>query len=213
MIKGIKYWDGVPVDGKKINIRYEQTHNAVESIIKKALHENEIDRGFLESCGASSFCTIMEGMGYLDPKEYMRFPTGETIQMDDAIMIYMNDPRNNDKFSRGHLFDNRAAKNYPMLAKVLYNVEAELKFYQSRSVYVDDIIQSLDYGHGVQVCMITPGHWIAIIAYDKETEEFIYHDSWGGRPYGIPKLKNGGNYERVSIDEMSNFMMLAVHYR
>lgn len=177
-------------------IRYEQTRNAVEAILLRILSERlpktEKPIGYLESCGACAFCCLMEGMGYLQSKDYFTFPAGTKIQMDDAVMLYLNDP------ARGYstTMRNRAAIAYVSAAWDLYCVSAKIV----EPITFDMMVDELKKGHGVQFCLDNPGHWLAGIAYDDIHREVIFMDSWGNRP----GLKNGGINERLTESAFSS---------
>lgn len=191
-MKGIKITDK--------SIRYEQTKNSIEEIIRKINAINKVKVGYLESCGASSFCTLMEGMGYLKPKEYFKFPTGKGIQMDDAVMVYLNDPRND--FADGNSMDNRRAASYQKAAKELYSVDSYIKW----NPLYDDVIKELNKGNGIQLCLKKPDYWIAVIA--REDDDLIFMDSWGTRK----GLKNGGVYEHLTRKDWDNVQEFMVVY-
>jgi hypothetical protein len=178
------------------HIRYEQTRNAVEAIIlrilKERLPKDDKPIGYLESCGACAFCCLMEGMGYLQSKDYFTFPTGARVQMDDAVMLYLNDP------ARGYtdIMPNRTALAYRAAALDLYNVQAKIIEPCAFNMVIDEIRKH----HGVQLCLEDPGHWIAAIAYDDIHREIVFMDSWGERP----GLKNGGINERLTEGEYNS---------
>lgn len=204
MIKGIKYWNNS-------SIRYEQTQNATEAIIRKVkieinkeLKKNykeediDINLGYLESCGASAFCTIMEGMGILKPADYPQI-NGQRIQFDDFVMMYLNDPHKDILFYPGNSMDNRWIYSYPTLAKELFNVSSKMHWGAS-ALSFDQAAKELTKGNGIQICLKRPGHYLACIAYDDDKDAILFSDSWGSRPGN----KNGGWQEVLTRDEYNN---------
>jgi len=183
------------------HIRYEQTRNAIEEIKRKILAEHGIDAGWLESCGPSAFSTEMEGLGYLTERDYLHFPNGETIQMDDAHTVWLNDPH---RGKYPNIMDNRRGDVYVDIARQCYGCKAYLK----KKTIFDDAAFHLWGGDGVQVCLKSPGHWIALIAFDRGDDEIVFHDSWGNRP----GLKNGGTKERLTREQWSNVQPTVVIY-
>ena len=197
MITGIKNWE-------MKCIRYEQTENAIEAIIKKINKENNISVGYLESCGPSAFCTLMEGLGVFN--FLIQTPTGASIQGDDFVTCYLNDPRN--QFEDGDRMDNRYLRSYPILAQKLFNLRSE-----TLATSFSATKHLLSQGNGVQLCLQDPGHFIAAIAVDEDKNCILYHDSWGTRNKG-PKLRNGGLFERLYQKDFSNMIgTMIVYYK
>lgn len=184
------------------SIKYDQERNGVEAIIKKVNAANKVNVGYLESCGICAFCTLMEGMEYLSSKLYLTFPTGKKIQFDDAVMVYANDPANGFDNSK---MANRVAISYPKLANELFGARAEIVW----SIDKNQLVSHLKSSDGIQICLKNPGHWIAVVAYDEDKDEFIYMDSWGSRP----GLKNGGVHEVMSAKDLSNVQPFYIWYK
>ena len=186
MITGVKNWNDR-------SVRYEQNENATESIIKKVLRENGITKkGWLESCGASAFCTIMEAMGFLTEADYPVL-NGETIQFDDWIMMYMNDPKRDRIFLKGTTFDNHVFRNYPKLAEKLFPTCVPVYKHWDWK----DITAEITKGHGAQICLKNPSHYIAGLAYNDIEDVILYSDSWTGRK----DLVNGGWHEKLTKED------------
>jgi hypothetical protein len=186
-------------NSKNPDIRYEQTRNSIEEIVRKIMQElvregklDAKDARYLESCGACAFSTIMEGMGFLQSKDYFSFPAGEQIQMDDAAMVWMNDPKRNIYQAT---MANRYADTYVKAARELYDCSA----YIHSNTTFKDVTRQVSAGNGVQICLKNPGHWLAVIDYDGKRDVLIYMDSWGGRP----GLKNGGVFEEMDQKEFT----------
>lgn len=179
MMRGVKNW-------QHASIRYSQERNAVEAILRDRLAEEGINHGWLESCGASAFCTILEGLGVLEPAQYFRFPNGDTLQMDDAVMLWMHDPAH----GAVGVMENRRGDSYLAAARV----------FGCKARYIDpfslrNVVGELWRGHGVMLHLNNPGHWIAVVA--GSMEELVYMDSWGSRP----GLKNSGVHEIMEPQE------------
>lgn len=194
MIKGIAKWDDP-------SIRYDQTRNATEAIIRKILAENNVSTGFLESCGMGASNCLLEGLEYLTNEHYFTYPTGETIQMDDAGMMWVNDDKRGKYYFE---MDNRYFDPYIDYARKCFDCAAFLNNCTTWNV----AREFLSCGHGLQVCLKKPGHWIALVAYDNENNEIVYYDSWGGRP----GLKNGGTLERMLKTEWNNVQSTVIVY-
>jgi hypothetical protein len=223
-MKGIKYCNDK-------SIRYEQTENSIESIIKKIKQEyaNEtiitaakhgvenqeflndvyiISNGFLESCGPGAMATLMEGMDYLNINNYFRFPTGKQIQMDDAITVHMNDPRNDYYYQSGDEMDNRYFNSYIIAAKLLFNCQAFLL----HNITFEKIVGQLIIGNGVQVMLNNPKHFIALVGYESESNTIKYHDPYGSRKTGKPDLLHKGIFEDIGKNDFENIYKTAIIY-
>ena len=168
------------------SIRYDQTQNATEAIIRKILAEKKINRGYLESCGASAFSCLMEGLGFLEPNKYPHI-NGVKIQFDDFVMMHINDPRND--YSSGDVMDNRAIYNYPKLAKELFNCIATVV----KNASFEDLQTEIRRGNAIQIC--TKKHYIA--CGDTTKNSILYSDSWDRTNYGW-ELKNHGWNEELT---------------
>ena len=99
MNHGIKNWENP-------SIRYDQTENSFETILKKIFAMYNIKAGYLFFCGLSAAACLYEGMGWLTDEMIPRFPNGDPngvqIQFDDWIGMLCNNPKNfsftNQKF-------------------------------------------------------------------------------------------------------------------
>lgn len=177
------------------SIRYDQTRNGVEAIIKKVRAEDGIKKGNLESCGVTAFCCCQEAIGSITSKDYFHFPSGVPASFDDAVMIHINTYHIYE--SDPDRFDNRWARSYPKLAAtILKNVNSQYLKIDS----IQDVFDALGKGCAVQLCLEDPGHYIAVIGYLSKTRELVYMDSWGGRP----GLKNKGSFELMNKTEFDS---------
>jgi hypothetical protein len=194
IIKGVKNWS---VD----SIRYDQTKNATEAIIKKLNAENKLDVGFLEACGMGAFFCTMEGLGYLTPEMY---PTlnGESIQMDDWGMMFANNPMDL-RITNYPMPNNRYAETYIKMANILFKCKA--KYLQTISF--DLIAVEVSRGNGIMICLNDPAHWLSIIAYNETDDSLLYNDTWGSRKGNT----NNGVREklrRFSFFNVKDFMLI-----
>lgn len=182
---------------KDPSIRYDQEENSHESFVKKLFARYNIKAGNLVSCGASSCAALAEGMGWLKPEDYPQI-NGKSIQFDDFIMSYMNDPRNG--FTTDPLiFDNEIIKNYVTLIKDLFNKKALYR----RDLNFKNVAANLCIGQGVQLCLIDPGHFIAAIEYDHSDNTIVYLDS---------RKLPGSIYKKLTPADFSNVMSYGIVY-
>ncbi len=189
-VQGIKYWD-TP------SIRYDQTENSFESFTEKLLARYHVHVGNLVSCGASACATLAEGMGWLDPNDYPQI-NGKSIQFDEYIIAYMNDPRN--EFTSDPLvFDNEIIKNYVKVVEDLFKQKAVYR----RDLNFKNVAANLVIGQGVQLCMIDPGHFVSAIAYDHSDNTIIYLDS---------RELPGAIYKKFTPYDFKNIMKYGIVY-
>jgi hypothetical protein len=187
MIRGCKHWES-----RKIT-RYVQTNNAVEQILKKSGVKN-----WLESCNLESATMIIAAMGHdID----VQTPGGATIQPADAAILWANDPANYEKLKGARNLDgdrwmgNEIPQWIPVIVHEVFGVKAQYEIPLSWKQLTEFLVGS----HGVELHLVNPGHFIAALAYDDETNEIIYNDPWPGRR----GLKNRGFHERMSEHEFS----------
>lgn len=174
MIKGTKHWDL----RKTFSV---QTNNSVEAILRKALSRIGKDRGFLETCGPTSAINLLDAMG--KPTAWYS-PTMATIQPEDALTLWLNNPANTaalqvvrKDIDPDDYLGNEIPQYYPHAIGACFGVTA--RYLEGQSF---DWIQSVvTQGHGVMICLKSPGHYLAVVAYDYDTKELIYRDPWPGR--------------------------------
>lgn len=214
-------WQGI-IDWEDGNIRYDQTNNSTEAIIRKIKAEmirklkKEIPKkywkildkftGYLELCGHSAFLCIMQGMRYLPAGYNNGFKLGNLYaQMEDIVSSISNQPRYNSIFQSGNRMDNRYLETYITLARELFGCTAEIKI----GLSFDDVVKYLWDGNGVQLLLDEPGHYIASISSNKNDILIKYNDSWKRRK----GLKNKGLQEIMDVTEYKkNVRLHAIVY-
>ena len=181
---------------KEYNIKdhyYSQENNPEEQEFKKLGMA-----GWLETCGPTSAINCIASMGhYVEIKCPGRFKP----QPESTLADWFNDPRNYQTMSDirsstppEKWMGNRIPQYYPAAAKDVFNVKAAFISLDSNT-----IIRHLKEGRAVQGCLINPGHYIAILAYDDVSSEFIFNDPWSTRPGN----KNGGFNESMAASELA----------
>jgi hypothetical protein len=159
-----------------------QTNNPTEEQLRKdELEEGGEVKGWLETCGPTAMVNCLDALGV---DIAVATPGGYAPQPEEVASDYFNDPANYPKFHkvRDDLgFDkvqgNRIPNLYPHAAKELFATEAI--FFLARSW--NEIVSDLLAGYAVQLCLKSPGHFIAAVDYDPTSGEIIYHDSWPAR--------------------------------
>jgi hypothetical protein len=67
---------------------------------------------------------------------------------------------------------------------------------------IDDLHKCLYNKRGALVTLKSPGHYIAIIADDAGTSEFIYHDPWPGNNWPVYNQGKPGAGRRVKYADL-----------
>lgn len=169
MIAGTKYWD-------RRDRHHVQTNNPTEEQLRK-----HGVGSWLETCGATAAVNCLAATGC---DLTIRCPGPYQPQPEEVLADWLNDPRNygelrlarpdwNPEAAPG----NRVADYYPRAVSAVFGARAE---YIPRISY-RNIVELLVTGSALQLCLMPPGHYIAAVAYDKATQEIIFHDSWPGR--------------------------------
>jgi hypothetical protein len=195
MIKGATYWN----DKNRV---YAQTNNPTEEILRKRIGEIPPDilallrqanaAGYLESCGPTAAVTCLDCMG---SPVAIRTPGGWDMQPEGVLADWFNDPRNYPamRMVRGdaeadpeRIPGNRVPQFYPVAVKHVFGSGCSFLWLDNPEQAIDHIVA----GRAVQLCLKTPGHYIAAVAYDDVTREIIYNDPWPGRH------EDGNGYNR-----------------
>jgi hypothetical protein len=171
-IVGSAFWND------RSNSYFTQENNAIEHLLRRRLGA---DKSWLETCGptASINCQASVGRAF-----GLVCPGGYAPQPEDALAIYLNDPRNFAAMRKAWsgidpelVPGNEVAQWYPLAVREVFGNSCEfvgnLPYAEAQA--------ALARGKALQVCLRSPGHFVAIVAFDEEASEFIIKDSWGGR--------------------------------
>lgn len=188
MISGAGYWD----DRDRY---YSQENNPTEAFLKATIDSRFF---WLESCGPTSAVNCLSAMGFRTDVEC---PGAYEPQPEEVLMDFFNDPRNKAKLDAvrvvaDNIPENRVPQYYPVGVKEVFDAVCEFKWGPTFKV-VADLVSS---GHAVQVCLVKPSHYIAVVAYDTIKKELVYHDSHGSR-FADGK---GGFARRMTEDEFKS---------
>jgi hypothetical protein len=177
---------------------YSQTNNVVEAILGKVKADRK-----LESCGPTSAVMILDAIGQLDV-----YPTigGWMIQPEDLLACWFNDPRNYDDMRRirkdidpANIMGNEVPQWYEAAIPAVFGTMA--RFYWGCTP--DQIVQALKNRRGVLATMVKPGHYIAIVGYDLDKNEAIYHDPWPGNTWPQRYAGKPGALRRMTAAEIA----------
>ncbi len=164
MIRGCLRWD----DRSTFSV---QTNNGVESLLHRWSGK---DRGYLETCGPTSAVNILDAMGVNTKAMSV---TGASIQPEDFLTLWMNDPKNVPGMPLGDAPVNEYAVAYPNAVHKVFGKSARYLEGQTFE-WVGSMVGG---GYGCMICLKDPGHFLAVVAYDDVTKDLIYRDPWPNR--------------------------------
>ena len=160
MIRGALFWE--------MRTLYSvQTNNPTEAMLKKRR-----EASWLESCGptAAINCLVTAGQSTL-----ISTPGGWEPQPEEVLLDYFHDYRNASLLG-SYEWPNRVMALYEPAIKAVFGVRVAVLPFRW-AILIDDLVA----GCTVQLLLKEPGHYIAAVAYDDETDEVLYWDSWPDR--------------------------------
>ena len=179
MIHGIKFWDNP-------KIHSDQRDNAFEVVLKKYNIPSMV------TCGASVDKVLIKGI-FGNSKDTFTCE-GYELDIEELITSFVNDERNYKRLEAArndldpNIYQNTMVPQYtPVALKYLFGIRSVFSWGLDKKLLIDHLKR----GNGIKLCL-KAGHFIAIVAYDDELEEFIYYDSWTNRKF----LENDGIMER-----------------
>lgn len=184
---------------------YSQTNNVVETILAKTKADRK-----LETCGPTSATIIVDALGKLVP---ITTPGGWRPQPEDILAAWFNDPRNYDEMKKyrdgvdpAEIMGNEVPQWYPPALKAVFGVESKFSWGMS----FDVIWTALGEGRGVLATLKKPGHYIAIVGFDTDAREVIFHDPWPGDPWPARYAGTPGQCRRLTELELVNLQPFRV---
>ena len=185
MITGVSEWD-------KKEHYYSQSNNPTEAFLKATINDRS---SWLESCGPTAAVNCLAVMG---KNVNVYCPGTYKPQPEEVLMDYFNDPRNKLRLNLVRKVDENIPKNrvpqfYPTAVRDVFAYDCSFEWGPT----FDKVRTFVTSKRAVQLCLINPGHYIAVIAYDSTTEELVYNDSWGERFSD----GNGGWHRRMVREE------------
>jgi hypothetical protein len=171
-VSGSLYWN----DRKRAY--FTQENNSIEHILKCRL---PLGVSYLESCGPTASLNCQASLGHgVD----IRSPGGYSPQPEDLLAVYLNDPRNFASFRAAwpgldpeKVPGNEVAQWYPIAVHEVFGNTCEFV----GELGFKEAAGHIREGRTIQACLRSPGHFIALVAYDEDKAEFIIKDGWAGR--------------------------------
>lgn len=142
---------------------------------------------YSETCGPSAAVNGIAALGY--DFSWIK------IQPEDLLTCWMFTHHKELLKIRNvpDILPNEVPQFYPYSVKNLFGVDANFRWFKKWKGFKKIIIS----GNTIQVAI--PGHYICCVAYDYDTDEIIYHDSWAGKS---KRFK-----EKYYIDKVSNWII------
>jgi hypothetical protein len=153
-----------------------QTDNSIEAMLRKSGVAS-----WLETCGPTAATIACEVTGH---DVTVRLPGGATIQGEDALTAWMNDPANVAALKAARpgidplsYMDNEIIQYYPVALKTCFGADAMVKFGQT----FDDVAAAVREGAAVMIHLVKPAHYLCVVAVDEAGPSLIYRDPWPAR--------------------------------
>jgi hypothetical protein len=160
------------------NAYFTQENNSIEHILKCRLAEGA---SWLETCGPTASLNCQASLGR---EVGIRTKGGYRPQPEDLLATYFNDPRNFDSMRKEwsgldpeELPGNEVAQWYPLAVREVFGNSCEFV----GGLGFEEAARHIREGRAIQVCLRSPGHFIALVAYDEESSEFVIKDGWASR--------------------------------
>jgi hypothetical protein len=159
-----------------IETHFIQTNNSVEAILRKAGVSS-----WLENCGPTAGTAGCKVQGH---EVEVKLPGGATIQPEDALAIWMNDPANVPILKKElpgvdptAYLDNELIQYYPVALKNVFGAKALVLW----NLAWDKVVEMLRGGYVLMFHLKKPRHYLLAVHFDDSDYSIIYRDSWPGR--------------------------------
>jgi hypothetical protein len=153
-----------------------QTDNSIEAILRKSGLSS-----WLETCGPTSATIAADVTGH---DVTVHLPGGGTIQGEDALTVWMNDPANVSilKAARPDLdpvayMDNEIIQYYPAALQAVFGAHGSVDL----SASWDKVVSAVRSGSAVMIHLTKPRHYLCVVAYDEAPGALVYRDPWPAR--------------------------------
>jgi len=155
-----------------------QTDNSVEAILRKSGLSS-----WLENCGPTSGTIASEVTGH---DVHIRLPGGGELQGEDALTLWMNDPKNVStlKSTRPDIdpvayMDNEIIQFYPKALETVFGAHAAIEMNASWN----DVVSAIRAGSAVMIHLSKPRHYLCVVNFDEAAGALIYRDPWPARTH------------------------------
>ena len=178
MIYGAKYWNDP-------DAWYTQTNNPTEEMLRKIFKENKLLISFLESCGGTgsvNCIAVHYNIQARQKKLEIKCPGVYRPQPEEVLTDHFNDPRNYKALKRerenigpADLPGNRVPQYFPLAVKEVFDFDCIFWWIETHHVLADFFKK----GYSIQLCLKTPSHYVAGVAFDSMSSEIIVNDYIG----------------------------------
>lgn len=196
MIIGAKLWNDK-------GCAFSQQNNPSEELLRKTGCV-----GWLETCGPTAAVSCLAALGY---DLAIACPGPYRPQPEEVLSDFLNDPRNYSELAKerkdiqpDRLPGNRVPQYYPLAASNVFDAKAFFAWLMDPA----QLPKWLAEGRAVQICLEKPGHYLAAVAFDDQTDEIIFNDPWPDR---YPD-KSGFNKRMGRLSLWGNMKKFAVVY-
>lgn len=157
------------------NYYYIQTNNPTEQALKT--YGKDV---WLVSCGPTAAINCVAAIGAVVT---VHAPSGKwTFQPEECLLDFMLDPRSEPKLNAirdlpTSISNQEVPQYYPYAVNMLFGVTARFLFTDS----YDTVAAHIRDQGTAQICLRSPGHYLAVVAVDETSGELVYNDSWPQR--------------------------------
>ena len=187
------------------SIKYNQRNRIIERFLTDLRSSKQVNFS-LESCNVCAAACAIESVGGNWKLKLPSIDGNAIFSQADLMFNYIYSyPKGLPVLDNGNgVCENECIENLAFAVKKLSNCKAECYYNGNNADLVDDIIEQLLNNNAAIVTSykddITTGHYICIVKYDTDAENFIYYDSWNENP----RNKNNGSLESISKNELVN---------
>lgn len=209
-MKGTLNWN----NGK--SFWFIQDRSTIETIIRKQeIEDFGINKPalWLETCGSHSATNAALSI-QPDPDKFLRSfstPGGEPTRPPDVLTLFLNAPQNSAELKAirpdidvDKMMGNQVPQFYPLAVSRIFGVKADFQWIHN----FNKVASLVSAGSAVQICLVKPGHYLCVIAYDEVNNKLIYVD-----PH--PPRHPDGNWYNATMDKQeydSNTQNFAIVY-
>jgi len=175
---------------------FPQTDNPTEEFLRKFGTKN-----WTQSCGPTAATMLVKAVG---GSIGTITPGGYRPQPEEVLMDWFNDPKNYPVMERIRpdtppdvYIGGRVPQFYSEAVYAVFGVPARFDW----ACHWNDVLEYIQKNIGIMACLKSPGHYVAIIGFNKQAQEVIYHDPWPENYWPSTLQGTPGSFRRMQQAE------------